>query len=302
MKHLFRNSPRGARLFWPWLLAGVLVLSACATAEPEGPPAREFAWALTHDHQLIRFNSGQPRRILDRKPMTGLGVGESVLGIDYRVSHGVLFALSSQGRLLTIDTATGEAKQVGQPGGVWPLNGQAYGFDFNPTVDRIRVVSETALNMRLHPETGAQVDSDPAAPGVQADPALAYASNDVNAGKAPRVTAAAYTYNTRDEKITTNYAIDEALGTLVTQGSIEGTQPAVSPNTGRLFTVGSLGLGPLTSVSFDISDVNNTALVSAVRAGQSTTRLYRLDLPTGKAMLLGTIDRGQPLRGLAIEP
>lgn len=302
MKHPRRSSPPLPRFSLPVVLAGMLTLGACATTEPEGPPAKEFVWALTQDHQLMRFNSGQPRRILERKPVTGLGAGESLLGIDYRVSHGVLFALSNQGRLLTIDTATGAARQVGQPGGAWPLNGKVYGFDFNPAVDRIRVVNEAGLNMRLHPETGAQVDSDSAAPGVQADPSLAYAPNDVNAGKAPRVTAAAYTYNTRDEKITTNYAIDEALGTLVTQGSIEGVQPAVSPNTGRLFTVGTLGLGPLSGVSFDISDVNNTPLVSAVLAGQSTTRLYRLDLATGKATLLGTVDRGQPLRGLAIEP
>jgi hypothetical protein len=283
-------------------LLALLGLSACATLEPEGPPAKEFAWALTHDHQLIRFNSGQPRRILERQPVTGLKAGESLLGIDYRVSRGVLFALSSQGRLLTLDTATGAATQVGSPGGPWPLKGQAYGFDFNPAVDRIRVVSESGLNMRLHPETGAQVDSDPNTSGVQADPNLAYAAGDAHAGKAPQVVAAAYTYNTRDEKITTNYAIDRALGTLVTQGTLEGRQPAVSPNTGQLFTVGSLGLGPLSDVSFDISDVDNTALVSAVQVGQRATRLYRLDLSTGKATLLGTVGSGQALRGLAIEP
>ena len=283
-------------------LAALLGLGACATPEPEGPPAKEFAWALTQDHQLLRFNAGQPRRILERKPVTGLNAGETLLGIDYRVSRGVLFALSSQGRLLTVNTVSGAVTQVGHPGGNWPLKGQTYGFDFNPSVDRIRVVSETGLNMRLNPETGAQVDSNPDVPGVQADPALAYAGNDANAGKPPQVAAAAYTYNTRDEKLTTNYAIDRALGTLVLQGSLEGRQPVISPNTGQLFTVGSLGLGPLSDVSFDISDVNNTALVSAVQQGQNATRLYRLDLATGKATLLGTVGNGQALRGLAIEP
>lgn len=283
-------------------LAALLGLAGCATPEPEGPPAKEFAWALTQDHHLLRFNTGQPRRILERKPVTGLNAGENLLGIDYRVSRGVLFALSSQGRLLTVNTSTGALTQVGHPGGTWPLKGQTYGFDFNPSADRMRVVSETGLNMRLNPETGAQVDSNPNAPGVQADPALAYASNDANAGKVPQVTAAAYSYNTRDEKLTTNYAIDQALGTLVLQGSLEGRQPVISPNTGQLFTVGPLGLGPLSEVSFDISDVNNTALVSAVQQGQMATRLYRLDLATGKATLLGTVGNGQALRGLAIEP
>lgn len=283
-------------------LAALLGLSACATPEPEGSPAKEFAWALTQDHQLVRFNTGQPQRILERKSVTGLDAGEVLLGIDYRVSRGVLFALSSQGRLLTVDTATGALKQMGSPGVSVELKGQSFGFDFNPAVDRIRVVSDTGMNLRLHPETGAQVDSNPDKPGVQPDPPLFYAGSDVNSGKAPQVVAAAYTYNTRDEKLTTNYVIDRALGTLVLQGSLEGRQPVVSPNTGQLFTVGPLGLGPLSDVSFDISDVNNTALVSAVQQGQTATRLYRIDLATGKATRLGTVGNGQALRGLAIEP
>ena len=49
-------------------------------------------------------------------------------------------------------------------------------------------------------------------PGLQSDPYLRYAWSDVNHARAPEVVAAAYTYNPNDGKLTTNYAIDRALG------------------------------------------------------------------------------------------
>ena len=88
--------------------------------------------------------------------------------------------------------------------------------------------------------------------------------------------------------------------TLVTQGTKEGVAPAVSPNTGRLYTVGALGTGPLEDASFDISDVANTALAALRRDGR--TRLYLVDLASGRASALGTVADGRPLRGIAIEP
>jgi hypothetical protein len=36
----------------------------------------------------------------------------------------------------------------------------SFGFDFNPTVDRIRVVSNTGQNLRLHPVTGVVASTD----------------------------------------------------------------------------------------------------------------------------------------------
>ena len=289
------SAARGLALF---LLVG---MAACAAVAPEGPLTKETVWAVTAGHQLIKFNGGQPGRILERKEVSGLANDESIVGIDFRVARGVLYALSSAGRLYTLDTASGALKPVGA-GAVALTAGAAYGVDFNPTVDRIRVVNDAGQNLRLHPDTGAQVDFDPATPGIQADGKLAYASGDVHAGAAPRLAAAAYTYNKKDDKLTTNFAIDRAFGTLVTQGTREGVQPAVSPNTGQLFTVGSLGLGPLEDVSFDISDLDNTALAAAATSVDKRTRLYRIDLQSGQARPLGMVGDGAALRGMAIEP
>ncbi len=284
-------------------LAGLATLGACAAVpEPQGAPAKELVWAVTAEHELIKFNAGQPQQVLERRPVTGLAAADTLVGIDYRVARGVLYALSAGGRLYTLNTATGALTPVGSAPAAVALTGGAWGFDFNPAADRVRVVGAGGQNLRLHPDTGAVVDFDANTAGLQTDPALAYAAGDVHSGKAPQVTGAAYTYNKRDEKLTTNYAIDRALGVLVTQGTKEGVAPAVSPNTGRLFTVGTLGLGPLADVAFDIADLNNKALAAVRTAADARTRLYEVDLSSGKARLVGTVANGVALRGLAIEP
>jgi len=282
----------------------VAALASCATAPApgSGPDQRELVVAVTASHELITFHAGQPERILERRSVAGLAPGERLVGLDFRVARGVLYALSQAGRLYTLDIPTGALRPVGPAPAALALRGTAFGFDFNPVADRIRVVSNAGQNLRLHPDTGAVVDGDPAVEGVQPDPALRYAWSDTNAGRAPDIAGAAYTYNPRDGKLTTNYAIDRALGVLVTQGSREGATPVVSPNTGQLRTVGPLGLGPLTDVSFDISDVGNTALIAVRTPADGQTRLHLVNLDTGATRALGRVGEGAPLLGMAIEP
>jgi hypothetical protein len=274
--------------------AGLAVLAGCAATGPsEGPPRPETLVAVTAGGELIRFNAGQPSRITTRVVLQGLGPGDALVGVDFRVARGVLYGLGRSGQLYTVNATTGSAQAVGAAPAT-ALQGTRFGFDFNPTGDRIRVMSDAGQNLRLHPDTGALATSDPAAAYAEADPA---------AGRTPQVTGVGYTYNKRDEKLTTNFAIDRALGTLVTMGTAEGVQPAVSPNTGRLFTVGTLGLGaPLEAVSFDIADLDNTALAAVRASAQDRTQLVLVDLKTGRATPLGTVGRGEPLVGLAIEP
>jgi hypothetical protein len=280
------------------LIAASALLAACATTEPLGPPAKEAIYAVTTGHQLVQFNAGQPQKTLSSKPLTGLAAGDTLLGIDYRVAKGQLFGLGASGQLYRIDTKTGAATAVGTPVGL-PVGASEWGVDFNPTVDRIRVVSDTGFNLRLHPDTGAIVDADPNQPGLQLDGRLAYDANDVNASQPATVVAAGYTYNKDNEKITTNYALDGKLGVLVHQGSKEGVQPMVSPNTGRLYTVGTLGVGSFGKATLDISDVSNAAYSAITAGGQSVW--YRIDLASGKATRIGSIAAGAVV-GAAIEP
>jgi Domain of unknown function (DUF4394) len=272
-------------------LAASLLVMACASIEPaEGPPRKETVLAATMSGELIRFNAGQPSRVLSRVSVSGLEGGDRLAGIDFRVARGVLYALSARGRLYTLDAASGKLTAVGT-GVALAAGDEAVGFDFNPAADRIRVVTAGGRNLRLHPDTGALAAEDAA---------LRYAEGDAAAGAPARVGAAAYTYNKNDSKLTTNYAIDVARGTLLRQGSVEGTQPAVSPNTGLLATVGALGTGAVDDAAFDIADVGNTALAALRRGG--VTRLHLIDLSTGRASALGRVADGQALAGLAVEP
>ena len=87
---------------------------------------------------------------------------------------------------------------------------------------------------------------------------------------------------------------------LVRQGSAEGAQQVVSPNTGQVAQVGALGTGALEDAAFDIADTDNTAL-AALRSG-GRTRQHLVDLATGRATLLGTIAQGRAVWGMAIAP
>ena len=259
-------------------------------------------YAVSESHQLIAVSAAEPQKITRSVTLYGLAPNERILGIDYRVAYGVMFALGSSGRVFTVDVDSGALKPVGEAPFALALEGTRFGFDFNPAADRIRIVSASGQNLRVHPETGALVDSKPDVDGLQPDGALAFASDDANAGRTPHVIAAAYTYNNDNEKLTTNFAIDGDLGALVRQGSVEGAEPVVSPNTGQLTTVGALGVAAITDAHFDISDVTNTALAALTTRDVPTPTLYRIDLATGQANAIGTIGNGEPLRGIAIEP
>jgi hypothetical protein len=297
-RFLFSRVVRTASL----CVAVACVSAACSTlTEPEGPPRKETIFAVTSSLNLIKFNAGQPQRVLESRPVVGLPAGESLLGIDYRVARGILYALSTGGRLYTLDTATGLLTPVGPQAAALPA-GALYGFDFNPAADRIRIVNDTGYNVRMHPDTGALVDGNPAMEGFQPDTNLTFVPGDVNAGRSPAVVAAGYTYNKKDDKLTTNYAIDRRLGSLLTQGSIEGVTPVVSPNTGLLRTVGSLGLGELIDATFDIADVSGAAFSAVRTIADAKTRLYLIDLSSGRAQPLGRVGDGSSLLGMAVEP
>lgn len=286
----------------PVVAAGFFLATVAVAQAPQRLAVPAVLWGLNDRQELVRFQADRPETMDRRVTLTGLGAGERLVGIDFRVARGVLYGVSSAGRVYTIDTASGVASAVGAAPAPDVMGEGPHGVDFNPAADRIRVVGANGLNLRLHPDTGALIDYDAQAEGVQRDPDLTFAEGDIHAGRRPDVVAAAYTYNNKDDKLTTNFVIDRSLGALVMQGSKEGQQPVVSPNLGRLTTVGSLGLGPLLDVSFDISDVRNEPLAVIRTPADPRSRLVAIDLDTGLARVLGVVGQGEPLRGMAIEP
>jgi hypothetical protein len=242
---------------------------------------------LTQTDSLITFDSAVPTKILTVAKIVGLAAGENVLSIDARAANGVIYGVTDQNTVYTLNPYTGQATQVGAGPAAFPGEGKALGIDFNPTVDRIRAVTDTELNFRLNPITGAIVDGDAIAEGTQPDTALAYDAADDNTGKNPAVAAVAYDRNFQGATLTTLYGIDSTLNTLVRVGGVDGTP---SPNGGLLTTVGALGVNPAARIGFDIA-ADGTAY-AAMKVGKSTA-LFTIDLATGDATALGKIGNGK---------
>ena len=264
------------------------VLALLVSAFAAGARA-ETLYATTVNNDLVRFASADPCTILSEVRITGLEADEQVLGIDFRPATGQLYALGSSSRIYVIDLVSGHATAVGTGPFTPALSGTSFGFDFNPTVDRIRVVSDTGQNIRLNPITGAV---------AAVDTMLAYASGDINSGFSPTAVGAAYTNPDRDPATgTTLFDIDSALVILVLQNP---------PNAGILNTIGPLTIGVNDVAGFDIS-TTNTAYAAFIESGKTRTKgrrcgtssLATINLMTGAATVTGAIGTPQPVLGLA---
>lgn len=173
-------------------------------------------------------------------------------------------------RIYTLNVATGVATQLGADLAL--PSAESIGFDFNPQVDLLRLVTDTDLNHRYNPSTGVL---------VAADTPLDFDPSDTNDGDDPLVAGAAYSNNVPGAASTTLYDIEAGNDVLVTQ------TPA---NSGLLFTKGPLGVDFGALAGFDISGGTGVAYASNVGgtlAPQSF--LYTINLDTGAATLRGEI-------------
>jgi len=261
------------------VLAGISCLALFGLAAGPSPAQAELLIGLTTTDDLVTFSSNSPGTILSQVDISGLASGESILGIDSRPATGGIYALGSTSRLYLIDLTSGVATQVGSDG-AFTLDGDQFGFDFNPTVDRIRVTSDTGQNLRLNPNNGALAATDGS---------LAFATGDPNEAATPNVVGSAYTNNFVGATTTTLYALDSALDILATQ---------VPPNSGTLNTIGALGFDTSDLVGFDISGASGVAFASLTAPAGNASLLYTIDLATGAATLVGTIGTQAPLVAL----
>jgi hypothetical protein len=267
------------------MLAGAALLGVLAGATGVQAAGEPTVFALTTGNQLLSFNEARPDRILSSTSINGLQSSERVLGMDFRPVDRQLYAVTSANRLLIVDTATGNTRQLGPTFAVTLDFDQEIGVDFNPQVDRIRVVTDKGQNLRLVPDTGMAnagtvVDGDPNTAGVQPDGRLQYNLNprDRNAGRQPNVVAAAYTNNVPMAPATILYVIDSDLDVLATQNP---------PNAGTLNTVGGLKLNASDLVGFDIftDEDGDNARAAIQRGGDSSSRFYTVDLSSGRAKM-----------------
>lgn len=244
------------------LAAAGSVAALAALAAPAASQAAEQFAGVTAENRLVFFRSDSPGNFQFQVPINGLAAGERIVGIDVRPANDRIYALGSSSRLYVLNGTTGAATAVGDPFAS-TLNGSSFAFDFNPSVDRIRVTSDTDQNLRLNPDTGATAATDPN---------LAYAAGDPGAGSNPTVGAAMYTPAAFGAP-TTLFDIDSARDVLVTQ------DPA---NNGTLNTRGALGVDVQEPTSGDVAS-DGTAYAALRRQGQANPELFNVNLATGAA-------------------
>ena len=220
-------------------------------------PTAPVAYAIViSNNNLMIINSIDGALSFNTKSITGLQAGESIVGLDIRPANGQLVGLGSTSRLYSLNGATAEATAIGAGTPFTPaLSGTTFGFDFNPTVDRIRVVSNTGQNLRLNPDTGG----------------LAAQDTNLNPGT-PSITSVAYTNNVGNASTTQLFDIDSTSDRLLLQNP---------PNAGTLVDIGPLGIDVDANNGFDIGGRSGTALALLTVSG--ITSVYQINLATGAA-------------------
>lgn len=279
-------------------------------------PAVAFALSGTN---LMAFDTANPTATTTTA-ISGITMGEVLVGIDFRPQNGFLYglgvnAMTDTATLYSISTRTGFATAIGTPGQITFVDSmmmtvdlpdptmQGYGVDFNPAADRFRVVAGS-LNFRVNPNTGAPIDGDAGAMGINTDASLTVM------GSPALSDAAAYTNNvqvTAAGPQTTQYVLDAATNELRIQNP---------PNNGTQTTVATVMLN---GMMLDFDDVNGfdipagvntmtsgtavtTGSAFAILTVGTTTGLYSINLVTGAATMLGTVGTGtSPVSGLAVQ-
>lgn len=213
-------------------------------------------------------------------PIGSLGTGTDVVNsLDLRPETGQLYAYNqTTNELLVVDKVTGDASVVGSNSAT--ILGDV-SIEFDPVADNVRMITTFEDNVRLSASTGAVlgVDSDLSPVGTLTD--------------------IAYSNNTSASSQTTLYGIDSEFNELVRIGGANGN-PSVGA--GAVSIVGALGVGTVNPqvAYFDIDADGSAWMVESNLTGAVyVNRLYRINLNTGAATLVGTINSDDPIFGLA---
>ena len=281
------NLATGATMLVGTIAAGSTVSDIAVYIAPPTPVKNVYA---LQGNNLINFSTTSPGTTLMSAPITGVTAGQVLEGLDFRPLTGQLYGMgyrasTGETQLYVINTTTGAAVPVGSA--VTLATGMTgIGFDFNPTVDRIRVTSSSRKNYRLNPIDGtiSATDTD-----------LTYAPTDTSRFTTPDIHAVAYTNSFSGTATTSIYYYDFNLDQFAT---------SANPNGGVLNTVGRTGLNTSMPSGLDLdivpSQANtvNTAFLSA-NTGMASSNFYQVNLSTGEASLIGAIS-GQPITKMAV--
>ncbi|MBY9064477.1 DUF4394 domain-containing protein [Sphingomonas yunnanensis] len=249
----------------------IVLLATAAILAPASASAATI-FGVDETNTLVTFSSAVPGTFTSSVKITG--AGSSIEALDFRPLNGTLYGLGTDRVVYTINTMTGVATAASAALGI---EGSVFGFDFNPTIDRVRIVSNTNNNYVYNPNDGSLTGAPTTSP-------LGYAAGDPNAGRDPGVSAAAYTSSSFGQPAASTqlYVIDTDLDVLAKQNN----------NGGVLTTVGGLGTDLGSRTSFDIAGSEAFAY--------NGNALYSVNLNSGALSTLGTTSR--QLFGIAVAP
>ncbi len=257
--------------------ASCIALLSCAAGRAAAEPVYGLTSTSTFNFPaLVSFDSATPGTMSNPIAISGLVGGQTLRSIDFRPADGRLYAVSSAGsaaQLYTVNLTTGALSTVGSGFTLTGNTSSNVTIDFNPAVDRLRVVTGDGQNYRVNPINGTLVAQDTSLPNP-------------NASGGVQVLALAYSNNVVGAASTTLYGYDYLGDNLDTIGSVGGTPS--SPNAGQVFVVGSTGLFSDGEIGLDISGVTGNAYGSVfdVDAG-ATNGFYNVNLATGLFSLIG---------------
>jgi Domain of unknown function (DUF4394) len=230
-----------------------LAAALLATTALAGTARAETVAALVGDETIAVVDTAQKKVT---KTWKVSGASGKLVGIDVRPADGMLYGVTADGVIWTIDSSSGKATQKSKLD--MPLPSGAITVDFNPAADRLRIIGSDGTNLRINVDDGK----------VTKDGDLKFAESDAHKGKTPKIVAGAYTNSVKGTKETTLYDID-ATGAVLRQAP---------PNDGVLNTIGTLGMRG-DGAAFDIvadGQGGNTGWLMA------KDTLYRVDLTSGK--------------------
>lgn len=260
------------------LCAAVLLPVFSAPASGACPDGLRIV-GLTGDQRLIGWTEDRPGGATRIGPVTGLSGDNRLMGIDFRPATGELWGLGNAGGLYTINASNGQATFRSLLS--VPLEGAGFDIDFNPTVDRLRIVSTTGQNLRVNVDTGAATVDTP----------LTYT------GPALGIGGAAYTNNDLDaETSTTLFVIDSNLDQVAIQAP---------PNNGNLNVTGKLAADVNPNVGFDVySQLTGTRTTDncafAALTTEGSAKFYSISLLTGQATLRGAFRPANQVIDIAV--
>lgn len=264
------------------MIARIAGLGVAALALSTPLMAQNTVYAIGNGgSSLIRFQSDDPSNVTVVGDFGGANTFLDAL--DFRPSTGQLYGyLDSTDSFYTVDVNTGQLTLEDGPSSM-PTNTFQLGMDFNPRVDKVRILTDSGQNLVY----------DPAAGSVVAATSVFYGVGDANENASPLIIDNAYTQLLSGLTTTQQYAIDYGLDALV----------RVANDAGTLTTVGSLGVNTDIYTGFDIfTSGDGTDTAYAVMTTGMGTGFYTIDLTTGAATLVDELGFTNQVYSLAVIP